>query len=195
MGEAKKTSIFTQPDDVEAKSGPDKDQEAEANKLLSGSAGKNRRSLKRDIEKAKLELGLIGEDDLTCYDPAGDWKTHDEPEVIPVNPADLSYMRPSNPVDDGNDRPFNYEMAERAGLRKHVEDDADWGRTAEWIPPIGCNEVDTAASKVCTKCGKRVRLEYFRSDPRKLDGLKSWCKPCENAAALARYTKSRRRPA
>ncbi len=175
MGES---SFFSLPEDVEAKSGLDRGLEAEANKILARSAGKNRRSLKRDIEKIEFELGFIGEDELTHYAPAGDWAPHDEPEVIPVDPMDVAYIAPEV-VGDVNVRPYIPEVDKRKSLRRHEGDSDGWGSPREdWLPALGVNEVDASRGKICTKCGKRKRLEFFSPDGRGRHGRDNWCKTC-----------------
>lgn len=40
--------------------------------------------------------------------------------------------------------------------------------------------VKERTTKVCTKCGKELPLERFGRNPRSSDGLKCYCKDCEN---------------
>jgi hypothetical protein len=36
----------------------------------------------------------------------------------------------------------------------------------------------TQKTKVCTRCGKRRKVEHFYKDKSMKDGLTSWCKSC-----------------
>jgi hypothetical protein len=36
----------------------------------------------------------------------------------------------------------------------------------------------TSATKKCTRCKKRRKVENFYKDKHMKDGLSSWCKPC-----------------
>jgi hypothetical protein len=36
----------------------------------------------------------------------------------------------------------------------------------------------TAETVRCARCGLDLSIKLFRADPRKLNGLASWCKPC-----------------
>lgn len=49
----------------------------------------------------------------------------------------------------------------------------------DYVPPAR-----SAATVCCTKCGeeKPATLEFFQREPRKLNGLRSWCRACHNKA-------------
>jgi hypothetical protein len=48
-------------------------------------------------------------------------------------------------------------------------------------------------SDTCTKCGETKPLSEFAVDRSKGDGLKSWCKACDNARSRAYYAANRER--
>ena len=39
-------------------------------------------------------------------------------------------------------------------------------------------EVEVSATKKCTRCSKRRKVENFHGDKHQKDGLSSWCKSC-----------------
>jgi hypothetical protein len=48
-------------------------------------------------------------------------------------------------------------------------------------------------SDTCTKCGETKPLSAFAADRSKSDGLKSWCKACDNERCRAYYEANRER--
>jgi hypothetical protein len=79
-----------------------------------------------------------------------------------------------------------------ARYAKHREHDAavTRARKVEIILENTAKSV-TAESKICSKCKKlRAGVELKRKLS-SLDGLGSWCKPCESAASLLRYRNNR----
>lgn len=51
----------------------------------------------------------------------------------------------------------------------------------------------TAASKVCTKCGKETALFDMHPDKRRTDGVGSWCKGCHSDSQRVYYRNNRER--
>ncbi|QRY51777.1 hypothetical protein [Mycolicibacterium septicum] len=179
--------MFKDPDDVEAKTGRDDKLETEADKWLSKSVGKNKRSVERDVEKMLHESGQAGE--LEHYDPDNDWDTQDAPNgAILINPADVVKVTPSicADMDDGNVRARNLNLSRRNALMRHMGDEDNWGSNREDIPLLG---VYDGERKTCTKCGRTKRVEFFSPDKRNVGKVRSWCKLCEKAAAKMRYTR------
>ncbi|MBB3752493.1 hypothetical protein FHT44_005005 [Mycolicibacterium sp. BK634] len=172
----------------EVKYGKDEELERLANELLNGSVGENKRCVDRDIEKVSYELGLVSDDDLHHYDPNNDWDAQDSVFAVSVDPGDLSGIEPTICADvpDGNVRARNPKLHERRALTRHTGDDEAWGSTFEEIPLLGVNE---GPRKVCTRCKQSRGLSLFSRDKRNVDGLRSWCRSCEKAAAKNRYTR------
>jgi 5-methylcytosine-specific restriction endonuclease McrA len=46
---------------------------------------------------------------------------------------------------------------------------------------------DSDQTKNCTKCKEIKALDQFRKKASSKDGLRYWCKPCDNAASKRRY--------
>ncbi|AID58941.1 hypothetical protein PBI_GAIA_122 [Mycobacterium phage Gaia] len=180
------------PDDVVPKFGKDDNLEAKADRLLSKGVGKNKRSTQRDKEKMLHEAGLLEVDDLDAYDPTNYWSTQDAPNgEILMSPNSVVKVTPSigSDVGDGNVRARNLKLSRRRALMHHVEDEDDWGGDREFIPLLGVNE---GRRKTCTKCGRSKRVEFFSSDSRNVDGVRSWCRLCDKAEAKARYARKKR---
>lgn len=168
------------------KYGVDKRLEEEANEWLKRDVKGNKRGVSRDVEKMRHEAGLISPEELQHYDPSNNWDTQDSAFAINVSPDEIAYIEPSV-CDDGNVRSENrirvengetYREPSRQDLTQHIEDDDDWGSTAEDIPPLGVNRIEPGTSKVCSYCKLRKRLEYFSPDPRGKYGCDGWCKKC-----------------
>lgn len=49
------------------------------------------------------------------------------------------------------------------------------------------------ARKMCTKCGEVKEVEEFNKHCRNFDGLRSWCRACDNIDNAARYAANRAR--
>lgn len=146
------------------------------------------------------EAGLItSEEDLQYYDPTNNWDTLDSAYSLLTDPGDIEHVESSLcDGDDGNVRARSRtpKMPDgvwgRAGaeelrrLKRQVNDHDDWGPTYDKeIPPLGINEYTD--HNVCTRCNLAKRREYFPTDPRKENGLHSWCKRCQREAAKTRY--------
>lgn len=162
------------------KYGKDDELEKLADQLLNNSAGENKRSVDRDMEKMSYERGFISSEDLKFYDPTNDWDTHESPTVAPISPDDIPYVSSTicSEVNDGNIRARNPELPKRRALMRHVDDEAGWGSTGEDIPLLGAND---GPRKVCTKCKQAKGLQYFYSHPRTRDRLQSQCKSCQKS--------------
>ncbi|AEK09546.1 hypothetical protein LITTLEE_167 [Mycobacterium phage LittleE] len=159
--------------------GLDEALEKKAADWLSRGVGGNERSTQRTREKLLYEFGALTEDDLELYDPSNDWDTQDSAFSLMVSPRDLEALEPSICADD-NSRARNQRMRERRALMRHVNDTDAWGPAAEdSIPPLGENE--EAERKVCTKCKRLKRVEFFYAQPRNKDGYSSWCKSCQKS--------------
>lgn len=157
------------------KHGRDKALEDLADQLLGKGTGSNKRSIDRDIEKRKYELGLIPLDELKHYDPSNDWDTHDS--AFSIGCDDVDDIMPTICVvrDDGNVRARNAELLERDAAMQHVDDADDWGPIAEPLPLLGANE---GQRKVCTRCKQSKGLSLFSPKADAKDGLHPWCKEC-----------------
>lgn len=189
-------------DDAPVKLGRDDKLEADANKLLYGSVGKNKRSTKRDLEKMGYESGVYSAGELHYYDPVNDWDTMDGVPVLQF--GDIERVEPSDCADGENVRARSREnpnlpagtwgragAEERRGLRRHIREDEDWGGSWEDIPLLGAN---SGKRKTCTKCGRSMGVDCFSLDPRnKKDGRHSWCKVCHQKHKRSTYEKKKKR--
>lgn len=52
---------------------------------------------------------------------------------------------------------------------------------------------DVLEGEMCTCCGQVKPVDAFRPDPRKRNGLHSWCLDCERALACDRARRRRER--
>lgn len=163
---------------MELKYGRDDELEDDANRLLAGSVGENKRSIDRDAEKLAYEAGRIAFADLRYYDPCNDWNALDSAFAIQVAPADIEGIEPTICADDDNLRSRNPALRERKDLRRHVEDTDSWGSAREDIPLLGANE---GPRKVCTSCGQPKGRRCFYAHPRTKDKLQSQCKSCQRS--------------
>ncbi|KEF95166.1 hypothetical protein K883_05122 [Mycobacterium sp. TKK-01-0059] len=177
------------------KHGKDKGLEAQANEWLNKGAGKNKRSVDRDIEKRKYELGIIAREDLQHYDPDNDFDAKDSVFSLLVD-GDIDYIEPTlcGDVDDVNTRKRSRENPslpdgvwgrageeERNGLSTPVDDDARpvfaKGREKAATTFLGAYEV--GARKTCKgPCGRSKGLECFSPKADAADGRHPVCKAC-----------------
>lgn len=155
------------------KFGKDQKLEEDADKLLKGSAGENKRSIARDIEKVRYEHGLATLDELEHYDPADDWNAKDSAFAVLTDPSDISSVEST--ICDENIRARNPQLQERQALMRHVSDSDSWGSAWEAeIPPLG----DNGDRKRCSKCDRYKSLDHFSPDRRGRYGRDNWCKSC-----------------
>lgn len=150
--------------------------ERQADQILRGASGENKRSAARDIEKASYEAGIISLGELEHYDPGDDWDTMDSVFAVVADPVALEFFDSTECADDdGNIRARNQKALDRRKLAHIVRDDENWGPTREEIPLLGASE---GPRKTCARCERSKGVQFFYENTRSKDGLHSWCKVC-----------------